>query len=104
MANKDIGAVRRALNVPVLLSNGSDTAWIAPAPKNAAIATRPGTAKAKSTVLPMENARKRTTGRSSPKVRFGPLKKYILTSFSAPCKLLFLRLQSMTYPFPLASS
>ena len=52
-----VGAVRSILNVPVLLSNGSDTACIAPAPKNAAIATRPGMAWAGSTVLPMEKAK-----------------------------------------------
>lgn len=83
MADNDVGAVRSILNVPVLLSSGRDTAWIAPAPKNAAIATNPGTAKVGSIVLPIENAKYRTTGSSNPKVRFGPFQKYVFTSFSA---------------------
>lgn len=57
IVKNDVGAVRSMLNVPVLLSNGRDTACIAPAPKNAAIATRLGIAEVGSTVLPMEKAK-----------------------------------------------
>ena len=57
IVDSEVGAVRSILNVPVLLSKGSDTACIAPAPKKAAIATNPGKAKVGSTVLPIENAK-----------------------------------------------
>ena len=57
IVDNDVGAVRSILNVPVLLSKGRDTAWIAPAPKKAASATNPGRAKVGSTVLPIENAK-----------------------------------------------
>jgi hypothetical protein len=57
IVNNDVGAVRSILNVPVLLSNGRDTAWIAPAPKKADIATNPGNTKVGSTVLLIENAK-----------------------------------------------
>lgn len=53
----EVGAVRSILNVPVLRSNGRETACIAPAPKKAAIATNPGIAKVGSTALPIENAK-----------------------------------------------
>ncbi len=57
IVDNDIGAVRSILIVPVLRSNGRDTAWIAPAPKKAAIATNPGKIKISSIVLLIENAR-----------------------------------------------
>ena len=57
IVDNDVGAVRSILNVPVLLSNGRDTAWIAPAPKKADIATNPGNAEVGSTVLPVEKAK-----------------------------------------------
>ena len=57
IVDNEVGAVRSILNVPVLRSNGRDTACIAPAPKKDAIATNPGIAKVGSTALPIENAK-----------------------------------------------
>lgn len=57
IVNNDVGDVRSMLKVPVLLSKGSDTAWMAPPPKNAAIATKPGIAEVDSIVLSMEKAK-----------------------------------------------
>ena len=57
IVDNEVGAARSMLNVPVLLSKGSDMAWIAPAPKNDAIATKPGMAENGSAVLPIAKAK-----------------------------------------------
>ena len=53
----EIGATSNLSKVPLALSKGNATDSIAPAPKSAAIATRPGMVEAISAVLPTEKAK-----------------------------------------------
>lgn len=70
----EIGADTNRSSVFILVSQGAMIGPTEDAVKKSVIPTKPGTREEGSTFLPMEKAKKRKSGKSTPKMRTGALK------------------------------